>query len=190
MSAATSNKGRRIAAEATSAIADEVARRDVDIAQLTAFRVGSEEYVVDIMRVREILRPMPITRVRKGPRYLEGVINLRGSVIPIIDLRRRFDLPCEQSAHTKIIILSVDGRVVGLVVDSVTDVVRVPRSSIRPAPGLLEADRAPYFMGVVTYRGRTLILLNVKNVVGSDEPLEPPSADELSRPEPGGASRR
>lgn len=156
---------------------NETPAKTDDIVQLAAFRVGQEEYVVDIMRVREILRPMPITRVRKGPRFVEGVINLRGSVIPIIDLRRRFDLSAEEHPHRKIIILSIDGRVLGLMVDGVTEVVRVPRSAIREAPRLLESEEAPYFLGVVGYRGRTLILLNVKNIIESDDDIRAPSAE-------------
>jgi purine-binding chemotaxis protein CheW len=152
-----------------------------DIVQLAAFTVGTEEYVVDIMRLREILRPMPITRVRKGPKFVEGVINLRGSVIPIIDLRRRFELPAEGHPLRKIVIVSIDGRVLGLVVDGVTEVVRVPRSSIRQAPGLLDGERAPYFLGVVGYRGRTLILLNVKNIVDSEESISLPAVGDALR---------
>ena len=148
--------------------------------QLAAFRVGTEEYVVDIRRVREIIRIVPITAVRKGPKFVEGVINLRGSVIPIIDLRRRFDLPPSDATDRKIMIMVIEGRALGLMVDGVTEVARVPRSAIRAAPGLLAPGRAPYFLGVCTYRGRTLILLNVKNVVASDERIDVPSADALS----------
>ncbi|MBI5507673.1 MAG: chemotaxis protein CheW [Deltaproteobacteria bacterium] len=151
-----------------------------DIVQLAAFVVGDEEYVVDIRRVREIIRVVPITPVRKGPRYVEGVINLRGSVIPIVDLRRRFDLPHLESANRKIMITVIEGRVLGLMVDGVTEVVRLPRSAIRPAPGLLDAAHAPFFLGVCHYRGRTLVLLNVKNVVGSEQPIGPPDVEGLA----------
>lgn len=152
---------------------------DHDIVQLCAFRVGAEEYVVDIMRVREILRPQPITRVRKGPQYVEGVINLRGAVIPIVDLRRRFDLPAEDHAQVKTVILGIEGRVVGLVVDAVTEVARVPRSAIRVAPGLLTPDRAPFFQGICHHRNRLLTLLNVKNIIATDEPIRAVVAAEL-----------
>lgn len=151
-----------------------------DVVQLTAFRVGSEEYVLDIMRVREIIRPIPVTRVRKGPRYVEGVINLRGEVIPIVDLRRRFDLPVEDHSQRKIMILSIDGRVLGIIVDGVTEVVRIPKNTIRPAPGLFDLHHAPYFLGVCQFRGRTLLLLNVKNVVTSDDPIDVAGAVEAA----------
>ncbi|MFC1611754.1 chemotaxis protein CheW [Myxococcota bacterium] len=153
--------------------------RDDDIVQLAAFRVGTDEYVVDIKRVREIIRPMPITPVRKGPRFVEGVISLRGSVIPIIDLRRRFDLVEEDAPGRRIIIMTIDGRWLGLMVDSVTEVIRVPKSTIRPASGLLESGRAPYFLGVCHYKDRTLVLLNVKNIVATDEAIDVSSAAAL-----------
>ena len=153
----------------------EIENSPVDeITQLTAFKVGDEEYVVDILRIREIIRPLPVTPVRRGPRFVEGVISLRGSVIPVVDMRRRFGLPPLESDSSKrrVIILVIDGRVLGLIVDAVTEVVRVPKSSIRPAPGFLDADRAPYFMGVCHHKQRILILLNVRNVVESDEDID------------------
>ena len=149
--------------------------RSDGIVQLAAFRVGTEEYVVDILRVREIIRLQQITPVRHGPKFVEGVINLRGAVIPVIDLRTRFDLPKDESQARKIIILSVEKRLVGLIVDQVTEVVRVPRQTIRQAPGLLGPQHAPYFLGVCHLDGRTLLLLNVKNIVTSEENVEPPS---------------
>ena len=155
--------------------------REDDIVQLTAFKVGDEEYVVDILRVREIIRPLKITPVRRGPVYVEGVISLRGSVIPVVDMRRRFGLfgESETPRQQRVIILVIEGRVLGLVVDSVTDVVRLSRSTIRPAPGLLASGRAPYFMGVCHYRGRILILLNVKSIVQSEKDIEPITGDDI-----------
>ncbi len=157
--------------------------KNAELVQLTAFRVGDEEYVVDIMRVREIIRPLPVTKVRRGPRFVEGVINLRGEVIPIVDLRRRFELPCDEGTERKIVILSVEGRVVGLVVDAVTEVVRAAKDTIRPAPGLFEAHQAPYFLGVCHHRGRTLLLLNVKAVLSSDDAIDVEGAAAIARSE-------
>jgi purine-binding chemotaxis protein CheW len=145
------------------------------IVQLAAFRVGGEEYVVDIMRVREIIRPQVLTPVRKGPRFVEGVLNLRGAVIPVVDLRRRFDLPPSEAPGRKIVILAVQARIIGLMVDNVTEVVRVPKSSIRPAPGLLDPRAAPFFLGVCHHKGRTLVLLNIRNVVAHDGPIPTPN---------------
>ena len=113
----------------------EHAHDSPEVVQLAAFCIDSEEYVIDIMRVREIIRPLPITPIRRGPQFVEGVLNLRGTVVPIIDLRRRFGLEPKESRLRRIIIMVVDGRILGLIVDRMSDVVRVERSSIRPAPG-------------------------------------------------------
>src|SRR5690242_10348609 len=101
-----------------------VAHRE-EVVQLAAFVVGNEEYVVDILRVREIIRPQAITPVRRGPKFVEGVLNLRGEVIPVVDMRRRFGIPEADLPHRKVVIVWVEGRTVGLIVDSVTEVVRV-----------------------------------------------------------------
>lgn len=153
--------------------------KEETIVRMAAFRVGEEEYVVDIMRVREIIRPMPVTPVRMGPKFVEGVINLRGSVVPLVDMRRRFDLPAEPHPQRKIIVMSVEGRVVGMMVDGVTEVVRVPRNEIRPAPELFSEVQAPFFMGICEYRGRTLVLLNVRNVVASEDEIVLPDTSLL-----------
>ena len=119
--------------------------------------------------------------MRRGPRFVEGVINLRGAVIPVIDVRRRFDLPESRGPTTKVIILSIDRRTIGLIVDQVTEVVRVPRSAIRPAPGLLDQGSAPYFLGVCHHQGRLLILLNVRQIIASDETITMPDAETMLR---------
>ena len=160
---------------------NETRTQDEAIVQLTAFLIGDEEYVVDIMRVRQIIKPLPITPVRKGPRFVEGVINLRGAVIPIVDMRRRFELPAEDHPQRKILVMTVDQRTVGLVVDGVTEVVRVPRSEIRLAPGLLDRDHAPYFMGVCHHKGRMLVLLSVRNIVATDADIDVAAATQQMR---------
>ncbi len=153
-----------------------------EIVQLAAFMIGDEEYVVDILRVREIIRPLPVTPVRRGPRFVEGVINLRGNIIPIVDMRRRFGLPEVELPHRKIMILTVEGRTVGLVVDRVTEVVRVPKRSIQPAPLLLGDGRAPFFLGVCSFQSRELILLNVKTIIATEEEVIPTSPDSIIDP--------
>ena len=160
---------------------NQVQTHHENIVQLTAFKVGEEEYVVDILRIREIIRPQPVTPVRRGPKFCEGVISLRGSVVPVVDMRRRFGLPPLESDSSKrrVIILIIDGRVLGLMVDAVTEVVRLPRTLIRPAPGLLDQEKAPFFMGVCSYRERLLILLNVRSIVESDGDIDVLSPDEL-----------
>ncbi len=119
------------------------------IIQLCAFRVGDEEYLLDLMRTREIVQPLSITLVPHAPEYLEGVVNLRGEVIPVLDVRKRFGLaPQPFTRKTKFLIVHVAGRVMALVVDGVSDVLRIPRSAIRPAPELMGGGARRYFLGV------------------------------------------
>lgn len=143
------------------------------IVQLAAFRVGTEEYVVDVMRVREIIRDEHIVPVHKGPKFVKGVLNLRGVVVPVVDMHRRFGIAQPSAPRRKILILQVDSRVLGIVVDAVTEVVRVPKSSIMPAPEWMGESQAPYFSGICHYKGRNLILLNIKNVLSTDDPITP-----------------
>ena len=159
---------------------EEQRSRAEEIVQLAAFAVGDEEYVVDFIRVRTIIRPVPVTPVRMGPKFVEGVINLRGTVVPLIDMRRRFELETTNHRQRKIIVMSVSGRIVGLMVDSVTEVVRVPRGQIRPAPEFFSESQAPFFLGICHYRGRTLVLLNVKNIVATDEVIVLPDTSLIS----------
>ncbi|HZZ86040.1 MAG TPA: chemotaxis protein CheW [Anaeromyxobacteraceae bacterium] len=119
------------------------------IVQLCAFRVGDEEYVVDLMRIREIVQPLPITAVPHAPEYVEGVVNLRGEVIPVLDARKRFGLaPGPYTRRTKFLIVHLAGRVLALVVDGVSEVLRIPRSAIRPAPELMGGGARRFFLGV------------------------------------------
>ncbi len=143
------------------------------IVQLAAFRVGPEEYVVDVMRVREIIREEHIVPLHQGPRHVKGVLHLRGAVVPVVDMHSRFGLPAPVMPRRKILILQLDERVLGIIVDAVTEVARVPMSSVMPAPDWLGETQAPYFSGICHYRGRNLILLNIKNVIGSQGPITP-----------------
>jgi purine-binding chemotaxis protein CheW len=126
--------------------------------QLVAFTVADGHYALDIMRIKEIVNPMPVTRVPKAPGFIEGVIELRGAILPIVDLRKRFDLPAEPySRATKFLIVGIDvgGKrmIVGLVVDGVLEPLRVPKESVRAAPALAQGEQA-YFSGVVQRRQR------------------------------------
>jgi purine-binding chemotaxis protein CheW len=150
------------------------------LAQLCTFRVGGEDYAIDIMRVREIINPLPVTPVPRAPAFVEGVIRLRGDVIPVVDVRRRLGLAVTPPTRkTKTLIVHVAGRRLGLVVDEVTEVLRIPRSEIRPSPGLVEAGGARFFLGVCGgenasggRRGSTRLrlLLNVRALL---EPVSP-----------------
>jgi purine-binding chemotaxis protein CheW len=136
------------------------------IVQMAAIRVGDEDYVIDIMRIREIINPLKVTPVHDDTGLIEGVINLRGVIIPVVDLRKRFGLPvAEDISGTKIVIATVGAKVVGFRVDGVLEVIRIPRSQIRPPPQL-KAEREPgLFLGVCQLEERLLLLLNLKKVL-------------------------
>src|SRR5208283_2795939 len=106
-----------------------------ELLQLVSFKIGKEEFAIDILKVQEINRMLDVTRVPNAPEFVEGVINLRGKVIPIIDLRRRFGmLPKEKDKNTRIIVVELNGKIVGFVVDAVIEVLRIPRSVTDPPP--------------------------------------------------------
>ena len=154
------------------------------IVQLCAFRVGDEEYVIDLRRIREILQPLPITPVPRAPDSFEGVMHLRGEVIPVVDVRKRLGLVGVRS-RPKVLVVNVAGRVLGLMVDAVSEVVRIPRSAIGPPP-LLGAAGPRLFLGVCGSREvssssarsaaarpapqRLRFLLNVKALLESASP--------------------
>ena len=120
-----------------------------DRVQLCTFRVGGEDYAVDIMRVQEIIQPLPITPVPRAPAFVEGVVRLRGEVLPIVDVRRRFGLPTvPPTRQAKFIVVHVGGRRICLAVDEVCEVLRIPRAEIRPAPALVGLDSPRFFLGV------------------------------------------
>lgn len=153
------------------------------LAQLCTFRVGGEDYAIDIMRLREVIRPVPITPVPRAPPFVEGVFRVRGEVIPLLDVRKRFGLPASPPTRaTRYLVVNVAGRRIGLLVDQVCEVVRVPRGEIRPAPeltgggprfflGVCGGDPAPAGTG---RRGpsRMRLLLNVKALLGPVTPGE------------------
>jgi purine-binding chemotaxis protein CheW len=129
------------------------------------FRLGEEEYALDILAVREINRMMDITRVPRAPDFIEGVVNLRGNVIPVIDLRKRFGLPPrERDKATRIIVTEVGARVVGFVVDTVKEVLRIRSDTVEP-PGEIAGIDAEYIKGVGKIEDRLLILLDVERVL-------------------------
>ena len=151
-----------------------------EIVQLCAFVVGGEGYVVDIMRITEIIPPLRITKVPRAPEFVEGVITLRGSIVPVVDLRRRLGAPVTApTKKSKYVICTVGGRRVGLVVDAVTEVLRIPRSAIRRAPAMLSRGGPRFFLGVCGPPEALKLLLNVKALLESGEQV--PDAGERAR---------
>jgi purine-binding chemotaxis protein CheW len=140
--------------------------------QLVGFIIGEELFGVDILTVQEIIRDTTITPIPDAPDFLEGVINLRGSIIPVIDLRKRLKLVRIEDLNPDpwIIILSVEGRMTGFVVDRVTKVLTVPEASIKPPPDIVVAGlKSQYIQGVCKLDQRLLILLNFGRILMVEE---------------------
>jgi len=136
--------------------------------QLVIFRLGREEYGISILQVQEIKRMTDITRVPHTPDYIKGVMNLRGSVLPVIDLRKRLNLPVgEITDNTRIIIVRIEDVTVGLIVDAVSEVTAIPQNSIEPAQTFVGGIAADYISGVGKLDNRLLILLNLSAIVGT-----------------------
>ncbi|HVJ49537.1 chemotaxis protein CheW [Desulfitobacterium sp.] len=137
--------------------------------QLVTFGLGSEEFGVDIMLVQEIIRIPPITRVPKAPSFIEGVINLRGNVIPVVSLRNRFGMDsAEETDFSRIIVLEVANRVFGIRVDAVTEVLRLDTDAIEPPPPIALGIDSHYIRGVGKIGERLLILLDLEHIMGGE----------------------
>lgn len=137
--------------------------------QLVTFSLGEEEFGVDIMKVQEIIRIPPITQVPNAPAYVEGVINLRGNIIPVVNLRKRFGMPSgEETDLCRVVVLQFDGKVFGVRVDGVTEVLRLDSDSIEPPPPVALGMDAHYIRGVGKIGERLLILLNLDRLMGGD----------------------
>jgi purine-binding chemotaxis protein CheW len=141
-----------------------------ELLQLVTFRLGNEEFSLDILRVQEIIRHMELTRVPRTPDFVDGVINLRGRVIPVLDLRKRFGLPSDAKTNeTRIIVVDVDNKTVGLKVDAVSEVLRLPADTVEPAPAIVTGAESDYIKGVGKLDGRLLILLDVEKILTRTE---------------------
>ncbi|HTY51345.1 MAG TPA: chemotaxis protein CheW [Steroidobacteraceae bacterium] len=150
-----------------------VTQADTGAQQVLTFVLGAETYGVDILRVQEIRGWSAVTKMPQAPAHVLGVLNLRGSIVPIVDLRMRFSLErAEYTAVTVIIVLSVQSgsgrRDFGVVVDGVSDVVNVNAADIKPAPDLGACSGQEYIHGLVTVAERLVVLLDIDRLIGSD----------------------
>jgi purine-binding chemotaxis protein CheW len=134
------------------------------------FRLGAEEYGIDILKVQEIRSYEAPTRIANAPAFLKGVVNLRGVIVPIIDLRLKLGCAAaEINALTVVIVLSILGRVVGAVVDSVSDVTQLATSSIQPAPDMSAVVDIRFIQGIASVGERMLILMDIERLLSSNE---------------------
>ena len=144
--------------------------KDDSILQLVTFKLENYEFGVDILRVQEINRMMNITKIPNAPTFTEGVINLRGKIIPIIDLRKKLGFVSRvYDKSTRIIVVELDGIVLGFVVDSVSEVLRIPRDIIEPPPSIIGNVESDFIEGVGKLQDRLLILLELKKIFTNTE---------------------
>jgi purine-binding chemotaxis protein CheW len=137
-----------------------------ELLQLVSFKLGKEEFGVDIQSIQEINRMVDITRVPNSPDFISGVINLRGQVIPIVDLRKRFKFPQrEYDKDTRIIIVEVNRIVVGFVVDAVSEVIRISKSITEPPPPIVAGIGSEYIVSVAKMENRLIILLDLERAL-------------------------
>lgn len=138
--------------------------------EFLAFNLGDEEYGIDIQQVQELRGYEAVTHIANAPDFMKGVINLRGAIVPILDMRIRFGLgEPTYDQFTVVIILKVRGRVIGLVVDSVSDVAALTPEQIKPAPQLGSAMDVRYVTGLATVAERMLILLDIEQLLSGQE---------------------
>ncbi len=138
--------------------------------QLVVFDLAAEYYGVDIGDVREIIRMQTVTRVPGAPSFVEGVINLRGRVVPVVDLRKRLNLTVgEQTKESRIVVVDIAGRDVGVIVDGVTEVLRIPLSSIEPASTMITNVDSDYLRGIAKLETKLVILLDLNKVLSAIE---------------------
>ncbi|WP_292471592.1 chemotaxis protein CheW [Methanolobus sp.] len=142
-----------------------------ELLQMVVFQLGGEEFGVGIMKVQEIIRMPEITQIPQSPEYVEGVINLRGKIIVVLNLDKRFNLRSKDiDEHSRIIVVEIGDNVVGMIVDSVNEVLRIPASNIDPAPELVMSNVSKdYITGVGKLDDRLLILLDLSKVLNKKE---------------------
>ncbi|MGJ7612066.1 MULTISPECIES: chemotaxis protein CheW [unclassified Variovorax] len=138
--------------------------------EVVTFKLGEEEYGIDIQKVQELRGYDAVTRIANAPDYIKGVVNLRGIIVPIIDMRIKFKLgDPTYDQFTVVIVLNIGGRVVGMVVDSVSDVITLTGDQIKPAPEMGSVLDADYLIGLGTLDERMLILVDIDRLMSSDE---------------------
>src|SRR5271170_5032283 len=149
----------------TQPLVEPSRRTDNPIIQLVGFRLDNEDYAIAITKIQEIILMKPITRIPQVPEFIEGLINLRGSVIPIVNLRKRFGLPARQvDDETRTIVVNIHDKTVGCIVDAVTQVMRINRDQIQPPPLSVLAVAHQYISGLARLDERLLIILDIEQL--------------------------
>ena len=140
------------------------------VLEALAFKLGNEEYGIKILKVQEIRGYESVTRIASAPEHVKGVVNLRGTIVPIVDMRIKFNLGTPTyNQFTVVIILNIQDRVVGMVVDSVSDVISLTADQIKPAPDMGGALNTDYLIGLGTVDERMIILVDIDRLMSSEE---------------------
>jgi purine-binding chemotaxis protein CheW len=138
--------------------------------QLVAFKVGGEEFGLDVFQVHEILRWQEPAHVPKAPAFVEGVLDVRGTLVPVIDLRKRFEVPSPSyDDETRIVLVDFQGERLGLVVDAVTEVLRAPETAVSPPPAYFRGLAAEFLRGIVRLQERLVVLIDLERILSSQE---------------------
>ncbi|MHC1790214.1 chemotaxis protein CheW [Solidesulfovibrio sp.] len=143
-----------------------IIKQENELLQLVTFGIGEEEYGIDILEVQEIIRIMDITKIPNAPPHVEGVITLRGKVIPVIGLRCRFNMESRpHDSQTRIIVVDIRGIIIGFLVDGVSEVLRIQSHTVEPPPPVVAGIESEYIKGVGKLDNRLLILLDLDKLI-------------------------
>ncbi len=134
--------------------------------EVMGFKLGEEEYAIDIMRIKEITPFFELTPIPRAPSYILGILSLRGNIIPVFDVKKKMGLPVtELTGKTRIIVLKNDDEQVGVLVDAITSAAQIPEKSIEPPPPIIKGVEAEYIIGIGQYRGRMMIIMNIDEII-------------------------
>ena len=152
----------------TNTTAQKTAAQDLAISEFLAFKLGNEEYGIDILRVQEIRSFERPTRMANAPEHILGVVNLRGVIVPVVDMRIKFKLsPVNYDSFTVVIVLNIGTRVVGMVVDGVSDVITLSPAQLRPVPDFSSAIGSDHLLAIGSLEDRMLILIDIEKLMSS-----------------------
>lgn len=136
------------------------------MAEVMGFKLGEEEYAIDIMRIKEITPLLDLTPIPRAPSYILGILSLRGNILPIFDAKKKMGLPdTVLTEKARIIVLKNEDEQVGLLVDSITSAAQIPEKSIEPPPSIIRGVEAEYVKGIGRYKGRMMIIMNIDEII-------------------------
>jgi len=152
---------------------DKKVNENEELLQLVSFNIDEEEFGVDILKVQEIIRTVQITQVPNAPAFVKGVINLRGKVIPIVDLRMKLGKEKKKDDNnTRIIVVDLESKTIGFIVDSVSEVLRIPKNITEAPPEIVSGINSEYITAVGKLEDRLLILLDLEKILSAKENVE------------------